>query len=129
MGDKDAKKQIENCDMKKILMLLFSCLVLSGCATTPYHNAYQDTYRQDSTGYNYYTYEVYIASEPPGVRVEWNNEYAGKTPFVYFINGHVGYLSNTIIMAYPISPRGIAKTKYLDGFSPIPKKIYFDMRE
>ena len=98
-----------------------------GCATIPIP---LDSYHKED--YNWYIeynqYVVEIISEPPGAKIEWDNEYIGEAPVKRVCTGKVGVLVTMIIKAYPISPGQDVQTKILYGNSPIPRKIYFDMR-
>lgn len=109
----------------KIFILCFCLILVSGCANIS--NAYKNTYNRYSYGYNYYSYEVHITSDPSGAKIEWDNNYIGQTPLTYTISGSNGFLQSSIIKAYPISTGQYVQTKRIDGFSPVPKNIYFDM--
>ncbi len=115
--------------MKKILMLLL-CLGLAGCATTRsiIPGQYCDQYAE-------------IISDPPGAKIEINNQYHGETPItIHFTRQtYVDYSENLFqgeakfvassftIIANPILAGQFKQAKYIGPYDAIPNKIYFNM--
>ncbi len=102
-------------------------LTLSGCAINS----------QDLQGISH---ETEIASDPPGARIEINNEYIGTTPmklviprryqseFLGWINGgtRITAMEPLRIVAYPVAPGQYTQMKYI-GNEPTPWRLFFDM--
>lgn len=108
-----------------VLITVLICVALIGCATVPRQpNTVYDTSWSYKT---YYQYEVEIISDPPGAKIEWNNDYIGTTPVRRILNGDVGLLASTTIKAYPVTPGQCVQTKYIPGDQIFPHTIYFDM--
>ena len=84
------------------------------------------------------TKAVEIISEPPGARIEVNNEFMGEAPLTINVRSTARgmFKENTIIRALPVRAGHYVQTKmFIDGsyvpdpaFSKIPSKIFFDMR-
>ena len=108
-------------------VFLLVVMALSGCAVNS----------QDLQGI---AHETEITSDPPGARIEINNEYLGTTPmklviprryqseFLGLINGgtRITAVAPLRIVAYPVSPGQYTQTKYV-GNEPTPWRIFFDM--
>ena len=108
--------------MKISVMLIIISLLLVGCATP-------NTFYQTGYGIQYHQYEINIISEPPGAKIEWNNEYIGEAPIARIMNGHMGVLAGQIVVkALPSEEGQYTQTKLLKCNFRIPKVIYFDMR-
>ena len=101
--------------MKKMVILLALGASLFGCAANSCYNF---------DGYAYYTYEIEIISDPPGAKIEWNNEYKGETPLKLTLDGSY---NNVHLIAYPAGPGQYTQEKYLSNANQIPRKIYFNM--
>ncbi len=106
----------------QITCVFLASLALVGCATMS-----PNTYVMDYNGYTYYQYKVEIISNPPGAKIEINNDYVGDAPITRTVNGNWGMLADTIIRAIPTQPGQFVQTKYLPGTQPFPSRIYFDM--
>lgn len=108
--------------MKKLICLFIMAVLVSGCAglnsyaVNPYTNTIQ-----------YNEYQVQIISNPPGAKIEVNNDYIGEAPLIWHAHGSQGMLGYITIKANPIYPRQFVQTKILPGNSPLPRTIYFDM--
>jgi hypothetical protein len=86
-------------------------------------------------------YYVEVEASDPGVRIEANEEYTGKTPVTLKIFGdkdgtfHNFGSSDYVIRAFPISTNQNVQTKvfrtggWFSQEDRIPKKIYFDMNQ
>ena len=72
---------------------------------------------------------VRITSSRPGVRIEINGDYKGKTPLTVTIIGTRArnFSRATNIKAYPIHNGGYTQHKYFFTRDRIPSNIYFDM--
>ncbi len=131
--------------MKKALIPSFAfgaLLVLAGCTTSSRPITTADVAEQGPEGTIAYLVEV--TSSEPGVRIEVNGEYVGKTPLTIKIFGDkdgtfhnfgsMNYVNEYVITAYPVRPHQARQTKrfHTGGiFAPedrIPKKIFFDFR-
>jgi hypothetical protein len=112
--------------MKKILFLLL-CLGLAGCATIPYQKMPPNSYYRDIHGESWYKdYEIEIISDPPGAKIEWDNEYMGETPCKIIFKGRWLGIKPIIVIAYPTQPGQYSQIKALNR-NPLPRKIYFNM--
>ena len=98
-----------------VLFALGVCMALSGCATTlPTANP---------------SGRILIESDPPGARIEINNQYVGTTPLRVDIprrDAQWDPISVTII-ANPIVPGQQVQTKYIGPNEPTPTHVFFDM--
>ncbi len=108
-------------------------VLLCGCETTPpgAEKGPQGTI----------AYMVQIESSEPGVRVEANNEYVGKTPITLKIFGdkdgtfHNFGSQEYIIRAFPLNTNQYMQTKvfrtggWFSQEDKIPSRIYFDMNQ
>ncbi len=108
-----------------VLIVLISGFFF-GCATTQTKQYYDDCV-ETSTGYDYYSYRIEFISDPPGAKIEWNNDYIGETPLAMRYDGHLGFLAKIIVRAYPLFSGQFVQTKIISGTSRIPRRIYFDM--
>ena len=97
--------------LRNVLLLLWLSVMAAGCATLPRY------------------YPVTIISDPPGARIEINNNYFGVTPLTInfntqydWFNGEVGDFTVT---AYPSVPGQYLQQKRI--IPPIPQTIYFNM--
>lgn len=107
----------------KSLTKILSLLVLFSCETM---NIAEDSYKSESwTSYMYKNYKINITSEPTGAVIEWNNNYIGKTPMVYIVDGRMGNGVSVILKATPRVKGQYTQVKYLRN--PLPKNIYFNM--
>lgn len=112
--------------MRPHMVVALLCLCLQGCATTQTQSLYDDCV-ETYTGYDYYSYRIEFVSEPPGAKIEWNNEYVGETPIAIRYDGHLGLLAKITVRAYPLFSGQFIQTKIISGTSRIPRRIYFDM--
>lgn len=119
--------------MRKILMLfLFFYFVIgtTGCATiTQPPNSVVTRMNPYNLfpSYSYKDYEIEIISDPPGAKIEWNNEYLGEAPLEQVLTGDMGFLTSIMVIANPVYPGQYVQHKLLTGDKPIPKRIYFNM--
>lgn len=100
-----------------------SCLIaffVAGCATT-------DNY--PPAGYTRFNqYEIEIISEPPGARIEWNNQFLGFTPLTQVLHGDYSHSGGYVkVVAHPKEPGRATDIKILK-YEEMPNTIYFDMR-
>jgi len=78
-----------------------------------------------------------IILDPPGAKIEINNQYVGDTPLTLHINRifnsniifdkEMGYWTSFDIKAYPVHSGQYTQTKYIDMNEPTPTKVYFNM--
>lgn len=97
-----------------VLVFLGVCVALSGCATLPTANPSGKTL---------------IESDPPGARIEINNQYVGNAPLrvnIPRLNSVLDPISVTII-ANPIIPGQQVQAKYIGIDEPTPTHVFFDM--
>ena len=64
------------------ILILTLCLGLAGCATLQEQepNTYVSIYESYfplASYWRYKDYEIEIISDPPGAKIEWDNEYTG----------------------------------------------------
>lgn len=100
-----------------LLLLLFT-----GCKSLFYHEV---------------PHKILIESDPPGARIELNEEYIGDTPLEYtLLGGHKRQFSENhplyIFRASPTAAVGYVQTKVFHSRDPrvdsIPKHLFFDLR-
>jgi hypothetical protein len=97
----------------KITVALFGgCLTLiSGCATT----------RHD---------HVEIISEPPGAKIEVDNEFVGVTPYsgdIKRTSAPFGPWRSAQVNAYPAAAGQCTQSKLIEQRQDTPSRMYFDM--
>ena len=106
---------------KKCLMIAVLFVFIAGCATPK-----PNSYILRNWAYEYTDYRLQIIYDPPGARIEWNEDYIGRTPLTRILNGRIGYVGGHIrVKAYPVFAGQHTQTKILTN--PIPRTIYFDM--
>ena len=94
--------------------VVVSMMLLVGCATTRYQ-------------------AVQIISDPPGAKIEINNQYVGETPVSLTIPYTVDYSQNLNgiaygqwnVVAYPTIAGQYVQRKFITP--PVPSTIYFNM--
>jgi hypothetical protein len=113
--------------------ILAAALVLAGCASTP-----PNVEKGPNGTIAYY---VQVESSEPGVRLEVNNDYVGKTPMTLKIFGdkdgtfHNFGSSEYVIRAYAVNTNQFTQTKvfrtggWFSQEDMIPHRVYFDMSE
>ncbi len=74
-------------------------------------------------------WDVEVLSEPPGARIEVDNDYVGNSPLTIAIPGTfdrgVSEFDHHVIRAIPNGP-GYVQTKILWGNKKLPKRIFFN---
>jgi len=111
------------------LMNIFLCasllILTAGCATVggPSDPIHQTTLMTE------------IISDPPGAKIEINDEYVGETPLtihikrIYASDGYGGGSWGIVqIKANPVLAGQYVQVKIIMVDQPTPKKMYFDMR-
>ena len=79
-------------------------------------------------------YSILVESSPPGVRVEFNDEFVGITPCRIRVPGSTGRkypggdFRDHIFKALPPATGGSSQIKRFTGGSDIPERLFFDMR-
>lgn len=114
------------------LLVALPAAILMGCAAQP--SGSQPERGPDGT----VAYQVEVDSSPPGVRIEVNNEYMGRTPLTLKVYGdkdgtfhNFGSYTYTIT-AHPIHSGQMPQSKQFQTggwFTPedkIPKKVFFE---
>ena len=89
-----------------------------------------NTYKHYGNQYLFKEYKIYIISEPDSAIIEFEDEYIGKSPLEYYINGI--YSKYIKIKAIPSEPGQYTQTKVIrpnsnNPSNPFPRKIYFFM--
>ena len=100
------------------LCMGIAATVIAGCASTPIKTA-----------------SVEIISEPPGAKIEINNDYIGTTPCTAMIPANIKgeFTRDTTIQALPVrNGQRVQKKHFSGGYDDgtndlIPKRILFDM--
>src|ERR1043166_130422 len=112
---------------------IFSISLLSGCSSIP-----PNAERGPNGTIAYF---VQVESSEPGVRIEANNDYIGKTPLTLRIFGdrdgtfHNFGSSEYIVRAFPANTNQFLQTKvfrtggWFSQEDRIPSRIYFDMSQ
>ncbi len=107
-----------------VLVILSACMALLGCATLPTANP-----TPNPSG------RTLIESDPPGARIEINNQYVGTTPLRVDIPRRSNYNWDNMewdtisvkIIANPIIPGQQVQIKYIGYKEPTPTHVFFDM--
>jgi hypothetical protein len=75
------------------------------------------------------TYVTNVIAEPPGARIEVNDEYRGDAPLKLKWKSRTGHFASpAVVRALPTEPGHQVHERVFDSFSPIPDTILFDMR-
>ena len=118
--------------MKKLCFLILLCLLLEGCAFsrgTQMLATREGTCRKVGKAIYYKDYDIHIVSEPSGVKIEWDNEYLGKTPLTYtYTEMRPLWAPAIIVKAFPLHDGQEKQVKILLGGKIIPEALHFDMR-
>ncbi len=111
--------------MKKLIFLFATVMFLSGCVTVKSVN--KGKCINDGWGNMVCNnYEVTFVSEPPGAKIEINNNYIGITPLVYRWHGYYPREERYTVKAYPSQPGQLVQSKEL-AVGNLPDKVYFNM--
>ena len=101
--------------------------MLGSCSDSP-----QSAVKKNAGAYTPATREVLIESDPPGARIEVNDEYKGTTPLTVSIavqpNGSAQNF--TRIVALPVPGQAQQSKSFMPsrfGLFPVPKRILFVM--
>jgi hypothetical protein len=110
-----------------------TAFLITGCASTP-----PDVEKGPNGTIAYY---VQVESSEPGVRIEADNDYIGKTPLTLKIFGdrdgtfHNFGSSEYVIRAFPANTNQYMQTKvfrtggWFSQEDKIPTRVYFDMNQ
>ena len=104
--------------MKKLILIITLLPLLCGCATLS-----DEFIRKHGQ-------PVEVTSNPPGAKIEVNDDYLGDAPCVMYLyrpRGMYGMRASVTIKAYPSQVGQYVQTKYLDVYENTPKRLYFDM--
>jgi len=73
---------------------------------------------------------VEILSDPPGARIEVNDEYVGDAPCIVEVvcDGHGKLITKFEFTALPRYPGHFVQSKTFYGFAQAPARLFFDMR-
>ena len=118
--------------MKKLCYLILLCLLIEGCAISRGVQKFatkEGTCKKMGRAIYYKDYDIQIISEPSGVKIEWDNEYLGKTPLTYTYNELRPLWASAIVLkAFPLYEGQEEQVKTLKGDKIIPETLHFDMR-
>lgn len=106
--------QITMIKQLQVLLILGACMALLGCSTLP---------KASPSG------KTLIESDPPGARIEINNQYVGTTPLrvnIPRLNADLSGISVSII-AYPTKHGQQVQSKYIGSDESTPTHVFFDM--
>jgi hypothetical protein len=131
--------------MKKVIIVLFACFLLSGCETLsnvresgPMESLNEsvgsfeltptqaNTYWYDGYSYDYKDYEIQISSDPRA-RISWDGDQVGATPFTYRFTGNVGIDEEVVVKAFSFDGSFEPEKKVIKTSRPLPRKIHFDL--
>ncbi len=128
--------------MKKILLLIFCCVLLSSCETVNYiqndeklktAGAFElnpvrpNSYWYNGNSYEYNEYEIEITAGPSQARIEWDGKVIGTTPFIYGFTGILDKDDYIRVRAVPMDGRFPAQEATLRIRKELPRKIHFDL--
>lgn len=126
---------------RRILVISAVIMFLGGCESCNpnnynswgYNNCGQ--YNSFYDQYNPITYTTKVISDPPGARIELDNDYIGDAPLEIQWEGYPAtgcFTRNHELRALPIYEGQYTQYKFFDGTSlgrpKIPKTIFFDMK-
>lgn len=118
--------------MKKLCYLILLCLLLEGCAISRGVQKFvvkEGACKKMSKAIYYKDYDIQIVSEPSGIKIEWDNEYLGKTPLTYtYTEMRPLWASAITVKAFPLYKGQGEQIKVLAGDKIIPATLHFDMR-
>lgn len=123
-------------------IFLISLLFTTGCQT-PDVNPQKDN--DDYSGYGVKTtvtqeqYTIEVESDPPGARIEVDEDYLGQAPKSISVTRKctkkkftfaepMFFCDHILIRALPTRGGHCVQTKILDGDKPIPARLFFDTR-
>ena len=98
------------------LSLSFALVLVMGCTTTPRHAGKLPTSSPAP---------LEVLSDPPGARVEINNQYVGETPYkgLYLRTPN----QSVTIRAFPSHLDEQLQVKKIAADEPLPARVHFDM--
>ena len=130
--------------MKRPIPVIFAVIMfLGGCECDPNNYSWRgyNECGEYNLLYDQYppprTYTTKVISEPPGARIELDNDYIGDAPLEIQWEGYPAtgcFTRNHELRALPINEGQYSQYKFFDGTSlgvgrpKIPKTIFFDMR-
>lgn len=109
--------------MRKSIHVIVIALLMSGCASM--NNAFSPEPKIHSS-----ELMTEIISDPPGAKIEINNQYVGETPLnVHIDRNYIDVLgwSTVSIIANPLENGQQVQQKFINFNMPTPTKIYFNM--
>jgi len=77
-----------------------------------------------------YTSTIEVISDPPGARIEVNQDYVGDAPIAIEVRttrGNESFFKEYTIRALPIIAGQETQTKYFRVYDPVPGRVLFDM--
>ncbi|MFA7344912.1 MAG: PEGA domain-containing protein [Terrimicrobiaceae bacterium] len=113
--------------MKNILALSFAVLLCACSSPRPYYPLSYPTTPSENQ-----IVEMEIESDPPGARIEFQNEDFGKTPCVVTVKegseGRFGARFGVrVLRAIPSQAGQYVQSKYFCSGDSIPHKVFFNM--
>src|SRR3989442_7402586 len=107
-----------------VVLIGFAALIVVGCASVEDHRRTQDN-----------RHNIEILSDPPGAKIEINDDYVGETPWTgWIVRGQfmpeiltLTPMPGTVtITAIPVSSGQYVQRKFFTSLDPLPKRIYFN---
>ena len=118
----------------KVIFIVFLCFYSLGCMPEK-NDPNWIAEKQKNDNYNRLREErvkksVEILSDPPGARIEVNDEYVGDAPCTVEVvcDGHGMLITKFEFTALPRYPGHFVRKKTFYGFSQAPARLFFDMR-
>ena len=130
--------------MRRILLLILICMILSSCGTLKeiqeneglkrigslqLNPVQPNNYWYNGKSYEYNEYEIEITTEPTSAKIRWNGKTIGTTPFVYRFSGVLDVDDRVVVSAIPIDEKLPAQEATLRIRTELPRKIHFDLRK
>ncbi len=112
--------------MKKLFFLFVMVMLVNGCATLNSVPNGQCKWNSVWGGTMCNNYEVEFVSDPPGAKIEINNNYIGETPIKQRWLGTYSDDDYWTVTAYPTQASQYTQTKIL-RMNNLPKRVYFNM--
>lgn len=125
--------------LQKVMALLLASMAFGCSAPEPPPVAEPASYSPPPPKYDPASdpqphYSILVESSPPGVRVEFNDEFVGITPCRIRVPGSTGRkfpgsdFRGHVFKALPPATGGSSQIKRFTDGSDIPERLFFDMR-
>ena len=130
--------------MKKIIILMFCCAMLSSCETLKeiqdakivdrvssfqLNPVQANNYWYNGKSYEYNVYEIEITSSPGSADIQWNGKHIGVTPMVYRFTGVIDIDERLVMRAVPIGGKLPPQEAAMRVRTELPRKIHLNLNK